>query len=49
MLMRAHLSAGNPAEALRAYERCRQVMREELGVSPSQETKELRSDVLASM
>lgn len=49
MLMRAHLESGNAAEALRVYERCRRLMREELGASPSRETKELRSDVLASL
>lgn len=49
LLMRGHMAAGNPAEALRVYERCRKQMREELGVNPSQRTKELRSDVLAAM
>ncbi len=46
LLMRGHLAAGNPAEALRAYERCRTVMLEELGTGPSRETKALRSEVL---
>jgi hypothetical protein len=39
LLMRAHVGAGNPAEALRVYERCRGLIQEELGVSPSPETE----------
>ncbi len=38
-LMRAHAGAGNRGEALRAYERCRRVLAEELGVSPSPPTE----------
>jgi DNA-binding SARP family transcriptional activator len=34
-LIRAHLRAGNHAEALGAYARCRQLLAEELGVDPS--------------
>ncbi len=34
-LITAHAAAGNRAEALRAYERCRHVLAEELGVKPS--------------
>ena len=37
-LMRAHSAAGNRAEALRVYQRCRDLLAEELGVDPSQET-----------
>lgn len=37
-LMRVHLTAGNRAEGLRAYERCRQLIAGELGVDPSAET-----------
>ena len=33
-LMEAHAAAGNRAEALRAYERCRRTLAEELGVDP---------------
>jgi predicted ATPase/DNA-binding SARP family transcriptional activator len=40
-LMAAHAGAGNRAAALRAYEACRQVLAEELGVGPSPETYEL--------
>lgn len=38
-LMRVHAGAGNRAEALRTYERCRSVLSEELGVPPSAETE----------
>ena len=38
-LIQAHAGAGNRAEALRAYERCRRVLAEELGVSPSAATE----------
>ncbi|MDQ3641242.1 MAG: hypothetical protein M3450_07220, partial [Actinomycetota bacterium] len=40
-LMVAQASAGNRAAALRAYEDCRRVLAEELGVSPSPDTYEL--------
>ena len=38
-LMQAHAGAGNRGEALRAYERCRRALAEELGVSPSPSTE----------
>jgi DNA-binding SARP family transcriptional activator len=38
-LMRVHLAAGNRAEGLRAYQRCRVLLAEELGVPPSPETE----------
>ena len=38
-LMNAHAGAGNRGEALRAYERCRRLLAEELGVSPSPSTE----------
>jgi DNA-binding SARP family transcriptional activator len=41
LLMRVHVAAGNPAEALRAYDRCRRILAEELGVYPAAETAAL--------
>ena len=38
-LIGAHATAGNRGEALRAYERCRRVLAEELGVNPSPATE----------
>ncbi len=38
-LIGAHAKAGNRGEALRAYERCRRVLAEELGVNPSPSTE----------
>jgi predicted ATPase/DNA-binding SARP family transcriptional activator/Tfp pilus assembly protein PilF len=38
-LMQAHAGAGNRGEALRAYDRCRRVLAEELGVNPSPSTE----------
>ncbi len=37
-LMQAHAGAGNRGEALRAYERCRKLLADELGVNPSPPT-----------
>lgn len=48
LLMRAHAAAGNQAEALRAYERCRELIAEELGVSPGAETEALYLEILRS-
>ena len=46
VLMAAHSGAGNPAEALRAYERCRRVLAEELGASPSAATESIYISLL---
>ena len=46
-LMRAN-AAGNRAEALRVYQRCRDLRAEELGVDPSRETEGLYLGVLRS-
>ena len=45
-LLAAHLAAGDVAEATRAYDRCRRLLREELGVDPSPETEQLHRRVL---
>lgn len=45
-LMRAHAAAGDRAEALRTYEQCRALLREELGVSPSAETQAVHRQLL---
>lgn len=49
LLMRAHAAAGNTAEALRVYERCRTLIAEELGVNPSPQTKALHTELLQSL
>ncbi|MBS0321204.1 MAG: winged helix-turn-helix domain-containing protein [Proteobacteria bacterium] len=46
-LMRALLIAGEPAEALRVYRRCRDVLAMELGVPPSGETQALARSIHA--
>lgn len=48
LLMRAHAAAGNQAEALRAFERCRRTITEELGAGPSAETEALYLEILRS-
>ena len=40
-LMQAHAAAGNRAEALRVYERCRALLADELGVDPSPDLEAL--------
>ncbi|MES4903544.1 MULTISPECIES: BTAD domain-containing putative transcriptional regulator [unclassified Streptomyces] len=42
-LMNAHLAAGNRGAALLQYEQCRRVLREELGLEPSQTLRNLVS------
>jgi DNA-binding SARP family transcriptional activator len=41
-LMRAHVAASNPAEALLVYERCRRFLSDELGTFPSTDTASFR-------
>ena len=48
LLMRSHAAAGNAAEALWVYERCRTLMADELGVTPSRETQMVHLAVLRS-
>jgi DNA-binding SARP family transcriptional activator/sugar lactone lactonase YvrE len=45
-LMEAHVAAGNRAEALRVYERCRRLLAEELGAYPSPETESVYRSLL---
>ena len=45
-LMHAHAAAGNRAEALQVYERCRQFLDEELGAYPSPETESIYRELL---
>jgi basic membrane lipoprotein Med (substrate-binding protein (PBP1-ABC) superfamily)/DNA-binding SARP family transcriptional activator len=47
-LMRAHAAAGNRAEALQAYERCRRLLAEELGAYPSPETESIYRELLSA-
>lgn len=49
LLMRAHAAGGNSAEALRVFERCRQLFSEELGVHPSQQTRAVHQEVLQAL
>jgi DNA-binding SARP family transcriptional activator/streptogramin lyase len=46
LLMMAHIAAGNRAEALRVYERCRQFLADELGAYPSPETEAIYRELL---
>ncbi len=45
-LMEAHVAAGDRAEALRVYERCRRLLAEELGAYPSPETESIYRELL---
>jgi DNA-binding SARP family transcriptional activator/basic membrane lipoprotein Med (substrate-binding protein (PBP1-ABC) superfamily) len=45
-LMVAHAAAGNRAEALQVYERCRRLLAEELGAYPSPETESVYRSLL---
>ena len=43
-----YVRAGNPAEALRVYERCRRFLADELGAYPSPESKAVYLEILRS-
>jgi class 3 adenylate cyclase len=45
-LIRLHAAAGNRAEALRTYERCRQLLADQLGADPDPQTEAAYLDVL---
>jgi pentatricopeptide repeat protein len=47
-LMQAYAAAGDPAEALRVYERCRRFLADELGAYPSPESEAVYLDLLRS-
>ena len=47
-LMQAHVAAGDPAEALRVYERCRRFLADELGAYPSAESEAVYLEILRS-
>ncbi|MFL5962413.1 MAG: ABC transporter substrate-binding protein [Gaiellaceae bacterium] len=47
-LMHAHAAAGNRAEALQAYERCRRLLADELGAYPSPETESTNRELLSA-
>jgi len=46
LLMEAQSAAGNDAEALRVYDRCRRLLDEELGTYPSSETEAIYRELL---
>jgi DNA-binding SARP family transcriptional activator len=46
LLMQAEAAAGNKAEAVRVYEQCRRLIRDELGVTPSRDTLTILRTVL---
>lgn len=46
LLMRAHAAMGDRAEALRVFARCRELLRDELGVSPSLQTEAVYLEIL---
>ena len=47
-LIRAHIGTGNQVLALRAYEKCRSVLMEEVGASPGPAIQALYERLLAS-
>ncbi len=47
LLMTAYAESGENGLALKQYERCRTVLREELQVEPGQQTRDLRRDIAA--
>ena len=47
-LMQAHVAAGDRAEALRVYDRCRRLLADELGAYPSPETESIYQALLAA-
>lgn len=48
LAMRAHAAAGDNAEALSTYRRCAELLRSELGVDPTTDTRVLRDRICAA-
>ncbi|MFC5380655.1 AfsR/SARP family transcriptional regulator [Aquipuribacter nitratireducens] len=48
VVVRAHLALGHPVEALRAFDRCRDVLRSQLGCAPGAGLQSVLDDVLAA-
>ena len=46
LLMKMHAAAGDRAEALRIFAKCRELLRDELGVSPSPQTEAVYLEIL---
>jgi DNA-binding SARP family transcriptional activator len=46
LLMKMHAAGGDRAEALRVFARCRELLRDELGVSPSPQTEAVYLEIL---
>jgi DNA-binding SARP family transcriptional activator len=46
LLMKMHAATGDRAEALRVFARCRELLRDELGVSPSPQTEAVYLEIL---
>ena len=46
LLMKMHAAGGDRAEALRVFARCRELLRDELGVSPSPQTEAIYLEIL---
>ena len=48
LLMRSYYENGNRNHALKAYQRCEQILRQELDIAPEEETTGLRKQIAAS-
>jgi TolB-like protein/Tfp pilus assembly protein PilF/DNA-binding winged helix-turn-helix (wHTH) protein len=48
-LMRAYADAGDNGLALKQYEQCKALIRDQLGAAPAQETKDLRREIAAGV
>jgi predicted ATPase len=48
-LIAAHIAAGNRGEAARAYEACRKLLMDELGVNPAPESEALYASIVGSV